>query len=416
MFRSIKHQSASLNRSARLFLIAMVLDGISYSAWSLFFNFYILGRGYSKEYLGLVNAMPSIAALVFGIPIGILSDRLGRKKSLLIGVGVSITGMGFQLVLSNPTLILVAAFIMGLASMLFYISQAPFMMNVTDSENRTFLFSVSFGLWTISGAVGNLFAGQLPDFFAHILHLPPRDAAAYQAVLFISAIISLLTLIPLLMLREESSHQQVAVEPNKTAFWQIFVKPVTIKLAIPNLLFGFGAAILIPYMNVFFLDKFSMPDQNLGVLFSLLAIFTGIGSLVGPRLANVLGGKIQAVTVTQLASVVFLLILGYSPVLFFASIGFLTRGVLMNMAVPLYHTFAMEQVDEHHFGALNSVLELNWQMGYAIGPYLSGIIQQRYGFNPLFMITSILYTSASVMIWFLFRSVDRERTEEVVSD
>jgi predicted MFS family arabinose efflux permease len=119
---------------------------------------------------------------------------------------------------------------------------------------------------------------------------------------------------------------------------------------------------------------------------------------------------------TQTASIIFLLILGYSPVFLFASVGFLMRGVLMNMASPLYHAFAMEQVDDRHFGVLNSVLELNWQAGYAIGPYISGIIQQQYGFNPLFAITSVLYTCATIIIWILFRSHGREQTELISSD
>jgi MFS family permease len=414
MFRSIKHQMVSLDRSARLFLIAMIIDGISYSAWSLFFNFYILGRGFSKEYLGLVNAMPSIAALIFGIPIGVLSDRWGRKNSMIIGVGVSVCGMALQLTVSSPTWILIAAFIVGLAGMLFYISQAPFMMNISNHENRALIFSISFGLWTISGAVGNLFAGQLPDFFANLLNVPARDARTYQAVLLISVALSLLTLIPLMMLHEDKPKKSEVVETSGRQFWRFLVKPITLKLALPNLLLGFGAAILIPYMNVFFLDKFMLPDQKLGILFSLLAIFTGLGSIIGPRLADHLGGKVQAVVVTQIASVIFLLILGFSPALSLASMSFLFRGVLMNMAMPLYHAFTMEQVKEQHFGIMNSVLELNWQSGYAIGPYVSGVIQQNFGFNPLFVITSFLYASASVMIWILFRSSERFQTETAV--
>ncbi len=407
MLHSIKHQTKSLNRSARLFLAAIIVDGIAISTWMLFFNFYILERGYSKEYLGLVNAMPSVAALIFGIPLGVLSDRWGRKISMLIGVGVNIICMALQLILTSPTLILIAAFVGGLGAMLFYISQAPFMMKASDKDNRALLFSLTYGLWTISGAVGNLFAGQLPDYFARILQVPPRDATAYQAVLLISVALSLLTIVPLIMLREHKSGNPKHINTGETTFWRILVQPITLKLALPNLLIGLGAAVLMPYMNVFFLDKFALPDQKLGILFSLLALFSGIGSIIGPRLANALGSKIRAVVITQTSSLIFLLILGYSPVLLFASISFLMRGVLMNMAVPLFHAFSMEQVDEHHYGTLNSVLELSWQMGWAVGPYISGIIQQGYGFNPLFAMTCVLYAAATLMVWVMFRSSDQ---------
>jgi hypothetical protein len=64
------------------------------------------------------------------------------------------------------------------------------------------------------------------------------------------------------MIREVKEKREDAVITDKTAFLRFFTQPVTLKMAIPNLMIGFGAAVLIPYMNVFFLDKFSIPDQN----------------------------------------------------------------------------------------------------------------------------------------------------------
>ena len=74
-------QLRSFQRPARLFLLATVIDGITYSSWSLFFNYYMLGRGFDREFLGLVTTVNSSAALLLGIPLGMLSDRIGRKRA-----------------------------------------------------------------------------------------------------------------------------------------------------------------------------------------------------------------------------------------------------------------------------------------------------------------------------------------------
>lgn len=405
---SISTQFRTFNRSARLFILATLMDGIVFSAWNLFFNFYILERGFSREFLGLVNAMPSVSALLLGIPIGMLSDRIGRKRAMLLGVGASILCMGLEVTVSSKELILVMAFLGGLASMLYYLSQAPFMMQVSDKDNRTLLFSLNFGLVTLSGAVGSLFAGQLPAFFGGVLSVPARSAAAYQAVLLVSVSLSLLTLIPLALIKEtrvengDSSSSPAA----KGQIWRVVLQPLTLKLAFPNLLIGFGAAILIPYMNVFFLERFGMPDKILGALFSLSALLTGVGSVIGPRLASNLGSKIRAVVFTQGASLAFLLLIGFSPYLWLVSFAFLMRGTLMNMAVPLYSAFAMEQVNETDQGTVNSVKELAWQFGWAVGPYLSGVIQAAYGFTPLFIITSFMYAASILLTWGLFRGYE----------
>jgi predicted MFS family arabinose efflux permease len=63
----------------------------------------------------------------------------------------------------------------------------------------------------------------------------------------------------------------------------------------------------------------------------------------------------------------------------------------------------MEQVAEREQATVNSVKELAWQMGCLVGPIVSGIVQERYGFSPLFAATAVLYALACLVTWALFR-------------
>src|SRR5512143_1542060 len=94
--RSLFQQFHRLNKPARLFLLALFFDGLFFSGWNLFFNLYIVDAGYSRDFLGLINAAPSLSALVLGIPMGLLSDRIGRKRAMILGfvlANFSIFGM-----------------------------------------------------------------------------------------------------------------------------------------------------------------------------------------------------------------------------------------------------------------------------------------------------------------------------------
>jgi MFS family permease len=410
MLASLKYllsQTASFNRSARLFLIGIFIEGIIYSAWMLFFNFYIIERGFDREYLGLVNALPSLSALLFGIPLGVLSDRIGRRRSMLLGMSCSLVCMSLEVTVLDGNLVLLFAFLGGVGNMLYYVSQAPFMMQASNQENRALLFSLNWGLVTLSGAIGSLFAGQLPDAFGAWLHVAPRSAGAYQAVLISSMALGSLTLIPFSMMRELKKPVATKITTPVDSIWQVIRDPITLKLSIPNLIIGFGAAVLIPYMNVFFLEKFSISDQKLGLLFSLLSILTGVGSIFAPYFVNFLGGKVRTVVFTQSASLVFLILVGFTPWYWLVSFSFLMRGTLMNMAVPIYHAFAMEQIDESRLGTVNSMLELAWQMGWTVGPYISGVVQESSGFAPLFIATVILYAFANLLTWGFFQRMDK---------
>ena len=412
----------SFNRAARLFLLMIVIDGVILSSWQLFFNFYILQSGYNRDFLGLVNSMPSLAGLILGIPLGRISDRVGRKTALIIGLLLTSVFMLTEITFQQPAIIIAAAFMNGTFNMLFIISQAPLMVKISDEKNRTMLFSLNYGLQTISGAVGSIFAGQLPTIFGNILHVQATSAAAYQAVLIISVLLGSTSLIPLWMMTEPRSSIATEAHPtaprsrsprNQSSF---NLKVLMLKMTAPQILIGFGAAILIPYMNVFFKFRFNISDSLLGVLFSLSSLMIGIGTFIGPHLATRLGGKVQAVVATQFSSLIFLLVMGFSPIFWLSAVGYLMRTGLMNMASPLYNAFCMERTPEHQQGFVNSVLNLSWNIGWAVGPFISGLVQQDYGFTPLFIATAILYFAAIVVQWNFFVREEQNATAPATTD
>jgi MFS family permease len=408
LIRSQLQQVGKLSQSAKLLLLALLLDGFLFTAFGLFFNFYILSAGHSREYLGLINAMPSIAALALGLPMGMLSDRIGRKRSMLIGFTLANIAILSMLVINQPILMLVMAFIWGTSGQLYFLSQAPFMMKVSDEKSRDLLFSLSFGVFPLASTLGNALAGVLPDFFSRIFNLPQQSAAAYQAVLIVSVASSFLVLLPILFIKEPPVVNHTPETPvkhaNFSSIWGILKRPLTIKLTLPILLTGFGAAMVVPYFNIFFSERFRMSDQSLGILFAVSSLMVGLATFIGPRMVNAMGGKIRMIVTSQSVSLIFLVILGFSPFAWLAVFGYLVRGTLMNMVAPLFDAFAMERTIETEQGTINSLRNWAWNVGWAVGPYLSGIVQQRYSFSPLFMITTFLYALATLLTWVFFKN------------
>src|SRR3990172_4988372 len=383
-----------------------VINGVIFSGWQLFFNIYMLQSGFERDFLGIINSLPSLFGLLLGIPIGRFSDRIGRKPALIIGIVFSSLAFFGEVTFQQPALIAVMSACSGIFTMLLIVSQAPLMMKLSDGKNRTMLFSLNFGLQTLAGALGSLFAGQLPGVFGSLLNVGPTSGMAYQAVLIATVLLGTTALIPLSMMKEPVTVQvQPQAEESQTAP-AVTLTRLAVRLATPNFLIGIGVAILIPYMNVFFKDRFAISDSFMGILFGLSSLFIGVGSIIGPRLTTILGGKIRTVALTQFASVVFLLVVGFTGSYWIAGIAFLFRGALMNMSAPLYSAFCMEQTAERHQGLMSSILNIAWQVGWAVGPYLSGLVQISYGFTPLFSATTILYALAIGLMWVFFRNTE----------
>ena len=407
IYRHYIQPISTFRREARLFLWMTVINGLILSGWQLFFNIYMLQSGYGREFLGLVNSLPSLTGLLLGIPMGRFSDRVGRKPALIVGIVCSGLAMLGQITFHQQAFIALMAGLTGIFNMLFLVSLSPLMMKLSEPQNRTLLFSLNYGLQTLAGAVGSLFAGQLPALFGTLLHVGQTSAIAYRWVLATNILLGTASLIPLWMMKEPKTPQTPLSSEARPAGLDRNLTRWIVKLASPNFLIGIGAAILIPYLNVFFKDRFHISDSSLGILFSLSALFIGIGSMIGPRLTLQWGGKIRTVVLTQIVSVVFMLMAGFIPSLWIAGFSVLMRGALMNMATPLYSAFCMEQTPARQHGFVSSVLNIAWQIGWSVGPYLSGLVQVRYGFTPLFLGTTVLYLLAIGITWLFFRSSEK---------
>ena len=189
-------------RDTKLFLLATLLYGFSFSVWELFFNLYILSLGFNNDLLGLIRSATPTAALLLGLPLGLLSDRIGRKTSMVIGLSVGFVGMFMQVHLVSPILIFIFGLVQGAGIMLFTVSRPPFIMAASKKENQALIFSLSFGLLTLASMIGNLAAGQLPNLVESRIGYPQGSAASYQWVITAGIIFASTALIPTLLIKE----------------------------------------------------------------------------------------------------------------------------------------------------------------------------------------------------------------------
>lgn len=254
----------------------------------------------------------------------------------------------------------------------------------------------------------------MPLWFHSLFAIEPGSILSYRGILIAGFGMLVLSLIPVALIpRGEGEMQPRAstVQADNPGFWNnlqiILRKKIIWQLFIPNLAIGMGAALMVPYLNIFLVEKFGITDQTLGTLFSISALVTGAGTLISPWLARRLGSRIHALVLAQGSSLLFLLLLGFAPWLGAAAVGLWGRNALMNMAQPLFSAFSMEQVADNEQGTLNSLLAFSWQTGWALMPIVSGYVQVRFGFTPIFITTCILYAASTMMIWSFFKDSDQ---------
>ena len=403
-------RTAGLSRNAKLFLVMTAISGLGNGIFMLFLNLFILARGNDEAFLGLLMSLMSLSALLLGLPMGILADRLGRKRALLLG-GLLSTTASLVAVLSPVDWPLVAAMVaLGAGNALYMATGPAFMAENATEEERPTLFSLQSGLSMLVAFAGSAIGGPLPAAFAGLLRVPPESVTAYRVTLLAAEAVMALSFIPLLAVRERRRTPATQEGRPTLSLRAIPMRGAMLRLLVPQLIIGLGAGLLIPYLNVFFKRRFGISDSLLGLTFAVSQLLMGLATLAAPMLAE-RWGKIRTVVVTELASLPFLLILGFVPVLPVAIGAFWLRATLMNMGGPLYTAFAMEQVPEEERGRAGALLGLTWSIGQGVGPGISGLVQRSVGFTPLFLATGTTYLTAALLLQAFFGRAEKPTAE-----
>ncbi|PLR82877.1 MFS transporter [Bacillus canaveralius] len=407
------NQFRNYNRNIKLAITANIFTQIGLGVFMVIYNFYIRELGYSEQVNGQVISMTALATALILIPAGLLSDKLGRKKVMLFGAITSGIVLLSRSVVEPQTLLILFAFATGLTTSFIQVSGIPWLAENSKPEQRVHLFSMHFAVMTAANVVGNLLGGVFTD----LLSLLIDPLTSIRVTLLMGGVIYLLGVIPILRFQEKP---ELLVQKNavKTAVlkkvqlkWDSL--KVIILFAVAQLIIGVGAGLVIPYLNLYFADRFSASNSVIGLIISLGQAATAVAMVIGPYVVRRLG-EVRAVVVLQLLSLPFLLLTAYTEQLWLAALGFLFRQALMNAGNPIQMSLMMSHVDDSMKGLANSVNQMVFSLGWAImGPVSTGIVikyGEYWGYAFVFSITAGLYLIGSTYFFIVFRSINRPET------
>ena len=277
-----------------------------------------------------------------------------------------------QIFMPSPTILLVTSLSTGMLFTIHWVASAPFFMRNADPDQRTELFGIASALETLG----------------------------LRYALAATAIASLLAIIPFSRIR---SAPRPAERRSFLAYVTSKDSILLAKLCIPSFLVGCGAGLTIPFLNLYFRERFNQDPQRIGVFFAVAQCLTMAGFLAGPVLARRFS-HVRAIVATELLSIPFFLALAIANRLWIAVAAFWIRGALMNMNAPVSSAFSMEIVPPDQQASTNSMRMLAWNLSWMVTTPIGGWLIESHGFAPNMVSTMGLYLIASSLFWIFFRN------------
>jgi MFS family permease len=404
----------AFTRDARLFLIANIVLALGTSAATVFSTLYFRAIGYDALWVGWVTTANQVGGALGTLPTVLLIDRIGRRRSIVLGASISLLTWGAALLSPARELTLSWMAVSGAANVLYGLAVVPLLAEVSTSYERTTLFTTRDGLATLSLFAGGLFVGGLPALIAPGLGVGPESAEAYRAVLLGSAAFRLLALLPLMLIHDDHAGTKSATPGaeaadaarNRVPFIHYLNPRVlaalhtpVVRIGLPLVIVYFAGSLVFPFLPLYLKDRFAAGDQLIGVTLGFINLSIGIGALAAPLLVQWLG-RPRVIVAGALLSGLGILLMTFGARIEIVLVAAVLRAGLFNLALPVFRAMVIDAAPRSEHTIVSLVLATSENVGATAAPPLSGRAQGLIGYSPVFTAAALLYCAGALaFVW-----------------
>ena len=391
--------------AARWLLALFGVLGFAYGVFSTLFTLYLVAIGFGESFIGLLVATGTLTGALASIPAGISFDRFGGRVALQAGLALAAIGLAIECLVVHGPLLLVGGAIAATGVAFAMVAQAPLLAAVSQEEERTYLYGVAAALGVLASVAGTLYAGSVPDLLESWL---TTDAERYRITLLSGCAPALLSFWVLHKLRLP----HVAGRESRLFLRACLMHPAVRRLVVTGLLLATGGGLVIPFINIFFVEAFAVGSREVSLVRTASTAATIAGALAAPLLAA-RAGLVLGIVLGRALSAPWLLAPGFAPVWWLAGGAYALRTFCVYCSDPLHTDFSMRVVPADLRATTNSLTFLTWNVALALAGWLGGQIAERFSYGLLFTLGTVLTIVAAGCFWVVFRTHQLPRASPV---
>lgn len=327
---------------------------------------------------GLVISLSSVAATALMLPSGMLIDRVGKKRMLLISVILAAIPPVFISMLKDWRLV-IPFFMCFSSSFSFFVpARMALIAESATQENRATLFGLMNIAWPIGGIVSPVVSGYVVESFG------------WGFCFLTAAAINAASLIPTFLLKEQRLEIGTRTEAGHASLLDRQYLPLMILFFAFHLAMTTGIGCVNMILPIFLRDQFELSYHLVGLFFTGSSVLMLLTQIPSGFLADRYGEKRLIVVCIAALPLLF----GLWPlvgswivllIIFAVGIG------LWSMTWPATLALLSESVPSEARGTAFGIRMTGVRLGFTIGPILSGVLYGTYGRSSPFLAATLFY-------------------------
>ena len=408
------------SRDGLFLLISSFLNTVPFGYINVVPLVYLAEIGYDPSTIGVIYSASAVATTIGLIPCGLLADRYGRKKLLLIGTFLPIVSyLIFGLTLDS-SLLTVASIIggVGFAGGLGGAATSPplfaMLASSTAEKKRSTIFGVLYGAWAVALALGSALS-FLPTLFSMFLGL--NEKSAHFDSYFVMSLVAAAAVLPLLFVKEKPNRtdpnrtsgprsvvlaQEELSHQSRTFGFSVRSQSSIAQFSLIFTLTGFGLGVLVQLLPTWFNLRYGVSETTVGVWMAVSDLATIVSIPLIPRLVSRRGDIFTAAS-TGVVGAFVLGLMAFAATFEAAASLFAIRSVIIGVSWAVVQSYMMSAVTENQRGTIVGFSYTTWGLGVSVGTLLGGELLGAGLLNLPFLAAVISYVASSTAIWFFFR-------------
>ncbi len=360
---------------------------------------FALYLGAGPEAIGFAVGISTVTGIFFKLPAGALSDVIGRKKTMLIGLVVfAVTPFAYLLIRDYSLLILIR-FIHGFATAVYGPVSMAVVIDVAGGKKGEMLSW--FSSVTI---IGNLVGAPVGGLILHSMSAGNPSLAEFQIVYIVSGVTgmaALLLALGLLAHREKTEKGKGLMES-----YRRFVSGIREVVSDRNVVItsnmegmqNMTVGALEAFLPVYAVTVAGLNEFQAGLLWGVQVLVTILSKPIMGKTSDRYGRKSLITAGMVLCALSFgaIPLLRSFPLLMIAAVVFgFGESFVTSSSAALVADFCKEK----HFGTAMGTFGTIFDIGHASGPILAGVLIARFDYVYAFWIMAgILLLTIPVFI------------------
>ncbi len=399
---------------ARLYLIWVAIYYVTFAFPATLMNFYLEALGFDRAFIGLFHSASQFGGLILALPALLCFERIGRRAALVFGAAFASLARLLTVLVTAPEIILAAEALSGFGTVIFSLASVSLLADASAEDHRAALFGFSDFTRTAAVLLGSVSAGSLPTLIAPLLQVGSESAEAYRAALVAAFVVRTLAVAPLALIarRRPARGEPTAALPEvrplryldpRTLLRQ---RPQVYALAAPFMLLMAAEALVFTFFNLLMRDRFGASDAQIGLVIGVNALIGSLAALSAPRIADRMGYR-PAVVWGLFATAAGLAAFAFSPNLPLGALSVFLQVAALQISRVLYRVYVVNVSLRDEYFIVSVVMAVAANIGPAVAPPVSGLIQSGFGYAPLFAAAIAMTLIAALAFDLIARRISR---------